>query len=201
MLLLLIFIIFRLVCYIFGAVVVVVVVGWLFFVCLFVFGVQNAHINILDTANFGFRPTLSVLLHYIPYCICNHQKHIPLCDRLLVLDVLRSAVLASRYCLVKFSFFSGLRRGRSFFFLSFFLSATALKSASGLGTGSFYRALQNRFTAFFVLLRQMLSCCCCFCYCLLRLLFCLFFLVFCFVVVVVVVVRCIFACKDKLSEV
>ena len=116
MLLLLIFIIFRLVCYIFGAV-VVVVVGWLFFVCLFVFGVQNAHINVLDTANFGFRPTLSVLLHYIPYCICNHQKHIPLCDRLLVLDVLRSAVLASRYCLVKFSFFSGLGRGRSFLFI------------------------------------------------------------------------------------
>jgi len=94
MLLLLIFIIFRLVCYIFGA--VVVVVGWSVVFCLFVFGVQNAHINVLDTANFGFRPTLSVLLHYIPYCICNHQKHIPLCDRLLVLDVLRSAVLASR---------------------------------------------------------------------------------------------------------
>ena len=76
------------------------------------------------------------------------------------------------------------------------MGATALKSANGLGTGSFYRALQNRFTAFFVVLRQMPSCCC-YCYCLLRLLFCLFFLLF----VVVVIRCCFFVCKDKLSEV
>ena len=174
MLLLLIFIIFRLVSYIFGAVVVVavVVVGRSVVFCLFVFGVQNTHINVLDTVNFGFRPTLSYLLHYILYCICNSQKHIPLCVRLSVLDVLRSA---SSYCLVKFSFFSGwiILWGIAKSFHSFFRS---LKADAKL--------LLLLFVAFFVLFVL-------FCF-VVVILFFSFFLFFFFL--------SFFACKDKLSK-
>ena len=148
MLLLLILIIFRLVSYIFGLLLLLLLVGRLFFVCSFLV----------------FRIPISVFWTRLTSVFAQHCLFYSIVFRTVSVTIKSITTLCSSFsawCFTigcvgfKLSCLCFLDWGgeEECVFLQRPLFKTALKSANGLGTGLIDGALQNRFKAFFVVLR------------------------------------------------